>query len=76
MVTSRPFEGRRFFDGRSSTWEWLDHGYVDADVLVRIVDAAKALAELALHAGENHGHTRGKLMTIRKENRWPPTPSH
>lgn len=52
MVMCRPFEGRQVFDGRSSTWEWLDHGYVEADVLVRIVDAAEALAELALHAGD------------------------
>ena len=50
MVTCRPFEGRQVFDGRSSTWEWLDHGYVEADVLVRIVDAAEACAEVALHA--------------------------
>jgi DNA-binding SARP family transcriptional activator len=52
MVQSRPFAGRQVFDGRASTWDWLDLGYVESDVLVRIVDASEAFAELALRAGD------------------------
>ena len=52
LVGCRPFEGRRFFDSKGSSWEWLEHDYLETDVLVRIVDAAEALGELALCAGD------------------------
>jgi nucleoid-associated protein YgaU len=47
LVQCCPFEGRK-----GPAWEWLDHGYVEADVRVRIVDASESLAELALDAGD------------------------
>jgi Bacterial transcriptional activator domain len=37
---------------RGSSWEWLDVGYVESDVRVRIVDASESLAELALVVGD------------------------
>ncbi len=47
LVQCCPFEGRK-----GQAWEWLDHGYIEADVRVRIVDASEALAELGLDAGD------------------------
>ena len=46
LVQCRPFEGRK-----GSSWEWLEHGFLESDVRVKIVDASEALAELALAAG-------------------------
>jgi nucleoid-associated protein YgaU/DNA-binding SARP family transcriptional activator len=52
LVRSRPFAGRQIYDGRASSWDWLDLGYVESDVLVRIVDVAESYAQLALRAGD------------------------
>ena len=52
LVTCRPFAGRRFYGAKGSSWEWLEHDYLETDVLVRIVDAAEALAELGVATGD------------------------
>lgn len=51
LVSCRPFSGHRFYDSKGSSWEWLEHDYLETDVLVCIIDAAEALAELAVNAG-------------------------
>jgi LysM repeat protein len=47
LVQCRPFEGRK-----GSSWEWLEHGFIESNVRVAIVDASEALGELALAAGD------------------------